>query len=162
MNRAFTRERAFSLVEVAIAVGIAGFALLAILGLLPEGLASNRASSEQTAATNIATMIVSDVKSTPLAAGSPAAAQSPRFGIAVPAAGSTASSTFFLTQNSGWSGGETTPPASSVADSRYRVSVDLTASAGLVITGVVRLTWPPTAALANVAGMVELPIALQR
>ncbi len=63
-----TRHSAFSLVEVALALGVAGFGLLAIIGLLPVGLNNNQASIQQTAAVNIATEIMADLRQTPSAA----------------------------------------------------------------------------------------------
>lgn len=43
------RSRAFSLVEVVISIGIVGFVILAILGLLSLGLQTSRESSKDTA-----------------------------------------------------------------------------------------------------------------
>jgi uncharacterized protein (TIGR02598 family) len=43
----------FSLIEVVMAVGIAGFALLAIVGLLPVGMKSVQNSTNQAAAANV-------------------------------------------------------------------------------------------------------------
>lgn len=51
----------FSLIEVTIALSVAAFCLLAILGLLQTGVTTQRATTEQTAATSIATMIFSDL-----------------------------------------------------------------------------------------------------
>src|SRR5207248_1091899 len=48
----------FSLIEVALALGVAAFALVAIIGLIPVGLNSNQASSEQTAAAGLAAGII--------------------------------------------------------------------------------------------------------
>lgn len=72
--------RAFTLVEVTLALGVAGFCLVTVFGLLPVGLTSNQASLDQTAAGNIASAIVCDLRSTQ----SPGAASSPRFGIPIP------------------------------------------------------------------------------
>jgi len=79
-------SRGFTLIEVALAVGVAGFCLVTISGLLPIGLSSNQTSLDQTMACNIASAIVSDLRcAQPLVTGS-----SPRFGILIPASGGTA------------------------------------------------------------------------
>ena len=58
-------EKAFTLVEVTLALGVAAFCLLAVFGLLPTGINCNRASVEQTAAASLARAIVADLRSTP-------------------------------------------------------------------------------------------------
>lgn len=58
----FASNRAFTLVEVSLALGVASFCLLSIVGLLPVGLTSNQASIEQTMAVNISSAIVSDLR----------------------------------------------------------------------------------------------------
>jgi uncharacterized protein (TIGR02598 family) len=55
------REGGFSLIEVTIALSVAAFCLLAILGLLQTGITSQKATVEQTAATGIASLIFSDL-----------------------------------------------------------------------------------------------------
>jgi uncharacterized protein (TIGR02598 family) len=55
----------FSLVEVTIALGIAAFCLVAVFGLMPVGVQTNRNATSQTAATNIMAAIVSDLRATP-------------------------------------------------------------------------------------------------
>ena len=56
---------AFSLVEVTLALGIAAFCLIAILGLVPVGVQTNRNATSQTTATNILSSIVSDIRASP-------------------------------------------------------------------------------------------------
>lgn len=55
------RAGGFSLIEVTIALSVAAFCLLAILGVLQTGIMSQRATVEQTAATGIATQIDADL-----------------------------------------------------------------------------------------------------
>lgn len=62
-------KNAFSLVEVTLALGIAAFCLIAILGLLPAGFNSNQTSVEQTVAAGVASAIVADLRATPAGAG---------------------------------------------------------------------------------------------
>ena len=54
--------KAFSLVEVTLALGITAFCLVSLLGLLPVGLNVNRNSVEQTAAASIAGTVVADIR----------------------------------------------------------------------------------------------------
>lgn len=60
--------RAFSLVEVVLALGIVGFALLAIIGLLPIGLQSGRASIQETRANYLADQVFATMRSQPFTA----------------------------------------------------------------------------------------------
>src|SRR5436853_212653 len=53
---------AFSLVEVALALGVAAFALLAIMGMLPTTLKTQQASIQQTTANQIISQIFSDLR----------------------------------------------------------------------------------------------------
>jgi len=62
-------SQGFSLVEVTLALGVAAVCLLAIFGLLPIGLNSNQASVEQTTAASLTRSIISDLRSTPVVAG---------------------------------------------------------------------------------------------
>ena len=59
------RVHAFSLVEVTLAIGVAAFCLLAVFGLVPIGVQTNRNATSQTAATNILSSVVSDIRATP-------------------------------------------------------------------------------------------------
>lgn len=56
---------AFSLVEVVLAVGIATFGILLVVGLLPVGMQSTRTSLEETAAINFMGAIIIDRQATP-------------------------------------------------------------------------------------------------
>jgi uncharacterized protein (TIGR02598 family) len=60
-----SRVVAFSLVEVTLALGIAAFCLIAVFGLMPVGVQTNRNATSQTAATNIMVAVVSDLRATP-------------------------------------------------------------------------------------------------
>lgn len=54
---------AFSLVEVVLALGVIGFALIAIISLLPTGLQSGRASVQETRANHLAEEIFTTLRS---------------------------------------------------------------------------------------------------
>src|SRR6476661_5375358 len=73
------RIHAFSLVEVTLALGIAAFCLIAVFGLVPVGVLTNRNATSQTRATNIMTAVVADLRATPKAN-----TISPQFAINIP------------------------------------------------------------------------------
>ena len=56
---------AFSLVEVTLAVGVAAFCLVAILGLLPTALKVNQDSTQRTTANGILSMVVANIRAIP-------------------------------------------------------------------------------------------------
>jgi len=58
-------RRAFSLVEVTLALGIAAFCLIAVFGLMPVGVQTNRNATSQTAATSILSDVIADMRATP-------------------------------------------------------------------------------------------------
>jgi uncharacterized protein (TIGR02598 family) len=64
MNNRPQSTAAFSLVEVTLALGVAAFCLIAILGLLPAGVNTNQASVRQTTANGILSAIVADLRAT--------------------------------------------------------------------------------------------------
>lgn len=57
-------SNSFSLVEVAISLGIASFALLSIVALLPIGVRTNQISTEETRASFILTAVEADLRNT--------------------------------------------------------------------------------------------------
>jgi hypothetical protein len=62
MNRRLSETAAFSLVEVTLALGVAAFCLLVLLGLLPTGLKTQHNSIQQTTANQIISTIFSDLR----------------------------------------------------------------------------------------------------
>ena len=62
MKRSQPETAAFSLVEVTLALGVAAFALLAIMGMLPMSLKTQQASIQQTTANTIISQIFSDLR----------------------------------------------------------------------------------------------------
>lgn len=56
-------RRGFSLFEVVLALGVISFAIVAILGVLPTGLQTNKSSQDETRATQIAQTVLSSVAS---------------------------------------------------------------------------------------------------
>jgi len=63
--RKLSTAGAFSLVELTLALGVAAFCLVAVFGLVPVGVQTNRSATSQTAATNILSSVVSDIRATP-------------------------------------------------------------------------------------------------
>src|SRR6266478_5598531 len=61
------RVHAFSLVELTLALGIAAFRLIAVFGLVPVGVQTNRNATSQSAARNIVAAVVADLRGTPTA-----------------------------------------------------------------------------------------------
>ena len=57
-----SKTSAFSLVEVTLALGIASFCLVAVLGLLPTALKTQQASTGQTIANQVMTVILADLR----------------------------------------------------------------------------------------------------
>ena len=62
MKRSQPETAAFSLVEVTLALGVAAFALLAIMGMLPMSLKTQQSSIQQTTANQIISQIFSDLR----------------------------------------------------------------------------------------------------
>ena len=145
MNRRRYQTSAFSLVEVTLALGVIGFCLIAVFGLLPVGLSSNQAAIQQTGTADILTAVSTDLHSTLKTASS-----SPRFNIPIPGG------TTLYFKDYG--------VPDSQANSRYRVAISFTPSTNrMATTGRILITWPaqqndPLKA----TGSVEAFIALDR
>ena len=160
---------AFSLVEVTLALGVAGFCLVAILGLLPIGVNSNQTSIEQTVSAGIISSFAADLRSTPRTAP-PSAQKSPRFQLQVPASGTTTQAVFL--KEDGTLAGAIGADANPAASPRYRATITLTAPSALTQKSAtvarILITWPaladPTAsaAPAKFAGSMESMTALDR
>src|SRR5205809_8091855 len=77
------KRSAFSLVEVTLALGIAAFCLIAVFGLMPVGIQTNRNMISQTAATSIISSVLADIRTTARATAS--ATPSALYNINIPA-----------------------------------------------------------------------------
>ena len=80
--RKLSPPAAFSLVEVTLALGIAAFCLIAVFGLMPIGVQTNRNATSQTRATNIVAAVIADIRATPKTTAP--SATSAQFGINIP------------------------------------------------------------------------------
>jgi hypothetical protein len=165
---------AFSLVEVTLALSVAAFCLLAVFGLMPVGVQTNRNSTSQTAATNIAALVVADLRAKTTGA-------SPLLGIIIPT-DPTSPPQFVLPDVVPCSGGNTSATSqirwfdsqgqssSSInSNSLYRVIVtfvkNTTATATTGATYVnVKVTWPAAIDPCAITpgGSVEMFAALDR
>ncbi len=65
MKRRFQTKKAFSLVEVTIAIGIAAFGIISMLGLLGSLMSSGRESSEDTVLSDIAKTVAAGLRARP-------------------------------------------------------------------------------------------------
>jgi type II secretory pathway pseudopilin PulG len=61
-KRSVPQASAFSLVELTLALGVAGFCLLAVLGLLAAGLRTQQSSVQQTTANEILSQVAADLR----------------------------------------------------------------------------------------------------
>ena len=139
---------AFSLVEVTLALGIAAFCLIAVFGLVPVAVLTNRNATSQTAATNIIAAVVADLRATP--ASSTISAQ---FGIAF----DNCKRLYFNSEgrvvaSDNCGGSITVPPTS-----RYQANVTWSGSgwSGLKYADV-KVWWPAAATAANANGSTEI------
>jgi uncharacterized protein (TIGR02598 family) len=157
------RVHAFSLVELTLALGIAAFCLIAVFGLMPIGVQTNRNATSQTAATHIISSVFADVRTAARATAS--ATPSPLYQIIIPARDapnttpqtryfdSTGQFTMFLNTNS-----------------RYQLNVTFPANPGpgtsKVTYGYLEVTWPPTVVQTNPtpvpSGSVQMFAAFDR
>ena len=141
------KAAAFSLVEVVLALGVAAFSLIAIVGLMPVGVQTNRHANAQTAATNITAAVVADLRTTPAAATA-----SPQFAITFDA-----EKTLFF-DASGQASTSLGP------DSRYRLKITWNSAPVGLHYAVLKVTWPASVdpATAAPSGSVKIFAAFDR
>jgi type II secretory pathway pseudopilin PulG len=157
MKRSIVSTFAFSLVELTLAIGIAGFCLIAVFGLMPVGVQANRNATSQTAATSILSNVIADMRATPKTSTTSA-----QFGINIPTnPSSTSLPQFAWPDVAPCSGGQTVPSSqiryvdgqgqattSIASSSRYRLIVTFvrnttaTPTTGATYANV-KTTWPP-------------------
>jgi uncharacterized protein (TIGR02598 family) len=135
---------AFSLVEVTLALGIAAFCLLALFGLIPASMQTNRNATSQTAATNIIAGVVADLRATPSSATT-----STQYAITF----GTNATLYFDTA------GQFSTSLST--NSRYQLNVTWSGSSALRYADL-KVTWPAPATAANATGSTEMFAAFDR
>jgi uncharacterized protein (TIGR02598 family) len=167
----------FSLVEVTLAIGIAAFCLIAVFGLIPVGVQTNRTATSQTRATNLMAAVIADLRATPATCP-----KSLQFGIQF----GTSTTLYFddegrssCDDNTGalkyqanlldCSAGSCSGSWSPVLQLRYRL--DLTFSqqspapsppATPTVYADVKVSWPAGATAANASGSTEMFAAFDR
>jgi uncharacterized protein (TIGR02598 family) len=153
MRRCNFTATAFSLVEVTLALGIAAICLIAVFGLMPVGVQTNRNATSQTAAGNIISAVVTDLRTMPKTSGSWAGV-SLQFGI--PLQPSTQLYRLYFD-------GQGRFTTSLSADSRYQVNVTFPVKGNLTYADI-KLTWPAAVdpATTTPSGSVEMFAALDR
>jgi type II secretory pathway pseudopilin PulG len=156
MNR--RSKRAFSLVEVTLALGIAAFCLIAIFGLMPVGVQTNRNATSQTAATSIIAAVVADLRTTPKAL-----ATSSQYVITF----GTGKTLYFDNQGqascdaAGLLKTDCSSPWTPPLQTRYQLNISFPQTGGLTYADV-KVAWPAATTLANASGSVEMFAAFDR
>jgi uncharacterized protein (TIGR02598 family) len=145
MNRSRSSRSGFSLVEVTLALGIAAFCMVAVLGLMPVGVQTNRNATSETAATNILAAVVADLRATPVTSST-----STQYGV-----------TFGTNPAPLYFDGAGQFSTSLNANSRYQLNVTWNGSSGLRYADV-KVTWPAAATAANANGSAEMFAAFDR
>jgi len=145
MKRSTVSTAAFSLVELTLAIGVAAFALIAVFGLMPVGVQTNRNATSQTAASNIIASVIADMRAT-------TSATSPQYGITF----GTARTLYFD------GAGQFTTVLG--ANSRYRVSITFPWTSGNTRGANLKVTWPAPVdpATTTPSGSVEMFAAFDR
>ena len=140
---------AFSLVELTLALGVAAFCLLAVFGLMPVGVQTNRNATSQTAAANVLAAVIADLRATPKANTTSA-----QFGI-----------TFGTNPPPLYFDGSGQFATSLGTNSRYQLNlawnVTGACSAALPCADL-KVTWPAAAIPANATGSAEVFAAFNR
>jgi uncharacterized protein (TIGR02598 family) len=164
MKRFLHTTHAFSLIEVTLALGVAGFCLIAVFGLLPIGVQTNQRALSQTAATAILSSVIADMRATPRTSPPGSPTPSPQYQIPIPANPVTSPTTappLFFAQ-------EGTFSTSIQSQSRYRLTVTFltndpgTTPAKTATLADLKVTWPAPATTANAIGSVEMLAAFDR
>lgn len=141
MKRVVYPTGAFSLVEIAVALGVATFSLVAVFGLLPIGVKTNHNAISQSSSASIIAAVFGDLRATPKAS-----ATSIQFGIAF----GTAKILYF--------DGDGAFSNSVTANSRYRLSVTFPTNPSGPVGATfahLKVTWPAAASVPNAIGFTE-------
>jgi uncharacterized protein (TIGR02598 family) len=159
MSGSKVQVRAFTLVEVTLALGMAAISLIAIFALLPVGLQTSYSAAEQAASNDILAAVIADLRATAPTSPRGNSAISAQFGIDVPGNSGGSGSTVTLYFDSQ---GRVLP---SPDGSRYRLTVMFPPGGGgskAATFAELKMTWPAIAEPANALGSAETIIALDR
>jgi len=145
---------AFSLIELTLAIGIAAFCLLAVMGLIPIAVQTTRNATSQTAATNIIPSVIADMRAT-------TSVTSPQYGITF----GTCRRLYFDSQGQVVASSACNANITLPATARYRLTADFPPNppAGLSYSDL-KVTWPAPVdpATTTPAGSVEMFAAFDR
>ncbi|HZS18342.1 MAG TPA: Verru_Chthon cassette protein B [Candidatus Udaeobacter sp.] len=145
MKKLGSTVAAFSLVEVTLALGVAAFCLIAVFGLMPVGVQTNRNATSQTAATNIIAAVVADLRATPKTTNT-----------------STQFSITFGTNRTLYFDGAGQFSTTSGPNSRYQLNVTWNSAPSGLRYADFNVTWPASASPSNASGSVEMFAAFDR
>jgi len=153
-------QQGFSLIELALAIGVAAVCLVTIFCLLPAGLETNQNAARRTVAANLLSTVIADLRATPPTSPRGQAATSPQFGIEIPAnpAGAVKTTTLFFDNEGLFS-------ASLTANSVYRLIITFVpngSGARVATLAVLKMTWPAPANPNDPVGSVEMFAGLDR
>lgn len=161
--RKLSAATAFSLIELTLALGIAAFCLITVIGLVPVAVLTNRNATSQTAATNVIASVIADMRATT----SPI---SPQYRITF----GTAKTLYFdgtgrcavnVNGSTKVDGSTWSPPL----QTRYQLNVTFsqqsptpTPPAAPTIYAGIKVSWPAAATPANASGSTEMLAAFDR
>jgi type II secretory pathway pseudopilin PulG len=159
MNRPL-HKKAFSLVELVLALGVAGFALIAVMGTLPAGLKTQQAGAQQTSAGNIMAAVIADLRATTTP---PAVTTSTQYKVTF----GTSKTLYFDSagQCSSDLAGSTKPDGSAWSPSlqtRYQLTISFPWASRSTYGASMKVTWPAVATQATASGSTEMFVAFDR
>jgi uncharacterized protein (TIGR02598 family) len=146
MKRSICGAAGFSLIEVTLALGIAAFCLIAVFGLMPVAVLTNRNATSRSVATNLMAAVIADLRAIPTTKTTSA-----QFSIVY----GTPKTLYF--DNTGQFA------TSLSTNSRYQLNVTWSDSGwtGLKYADV-KVWWPAAASAANASGSTEVLAAFDR
>jgi len=156
------KDRAFSLVEIAVAIGISSVCFVSLLGVIPVGLNASADSVQQRAAADLANVVIADLRATPAAAGM---ALSPFYSVEFPAAGTSVTTSLFFNEDGSLNRRTAAEP---LPKFRATVTVNPAASSRAASSARVWITWPAAADLTpsvppgKYSGAFETVVGLDR
>ena len=139
------KHAAFTLVEVALAMGIASFCLVVVLGLVPLGIDTSAKASDETVGSSILTHVLADLRATPMTSPPGTEAVSSEYQLKIPAHAATGNASTVLPPIYFGNSAQQFSFSSSAVTARYRLTVTFLPSTGTrSATGVSLLvSWPP-------------------
>lgn len=145
-----SNRRAFSLVEVVLALGVCAFVLIALIGLFSNAWRSSRESEDQIQAANFASRFLGLSSTAPSASANPVGIPAARL---TQAYGNAFSSSNLYLDSTGALSPSLSP------DAAYRITclAGTNAATGPHVSQVyLKLSWPPQAGLTNEVGRYEI------